>query len=65
MLRMPNLLPSKWCMARVLECYPGADGCVRVVKVKTSISVYERPITELVLLPIDVTKCTESEKTAL
>ncbi len=41
---------SNWCMGVVIEVYPGTDGSVRSVKVRTSTGVYDRPITKLCLL---------------
>jgi hypothetical protein len=41
---------SQWCMGLVNEVYPGSDGLVRSVRVKTSTGVYDRPITKLTLL---------------
>lgn len=51
-MRTPNLPPGKWALARILECYPGADGSIRVVQLKTAASELTRPITELVCLPV-------------
>ncbi len=51
-LREDNMTPTKWPLARVIEVYPGQDGLVRVVKVKTSTGKYTRPIAKVtVLLP--------------
>ena len=41
-------------LGRVLETYPGVDGLVRTVKVKTKDAVYVRPIQKLCLLENDV-----------
>ncbi|XP_023159328.1 uncharacterized protein LOC111591802 [Ceratitis capitata] len=43
--------PTKWLLARVIHCHPGADGRVRVVTVKTSTGEFVRPIAKLCLLP--------------
>ena len=37
-------------MGLVLETYPGEDGLVRKVKIKTATSVYDRPIHKLCLI---------------
>ncbi len=51
-LREDNLIPGKWPMARGV--YPGEDGLVRVVTVKTAQGTYKRPIIKIaVLLPIE------------
>lgn len=46
-------LPTKWPTARVLECSPGNDGLVRVVKLQTEKSIFTRPVTKIIRLPID------------
>ena len=43
---------GKWPLARVLETYPGDDGRVRVVKVRTASGEFTRPITKIVRLPV-------------
>ena len=40
-------------LSRVLNTYPGPDGLVRTVKVKTKDAVYVRPIQKLCLLEND------------
>ena len=40
-------------LGRVLKTYPGPDGLVRTVKVKTKDAVYVRPIQQLCLLEND------------
>jgi hypothetical protein len=50
-LMMDTSLPrNEWLMGRVVETYPGQDGRVRSVKVKTKISQLVRPITKVCLL---------------
>lgn len=47
-----NLAPIKWKLGRIQEVYPGTDGLVRNVAVRTATGVYKRPIVKLgVLLP--------------
>ena len=41
---------TRWPMARVTSTYPGQDGKVRVVQVRTATSSFKRPISKLVLL---------------
>lgn len=48
-----NTPPSRWPLARIVEVHPGDDGLVRVVTVRTASSRFKRPITKLVLLPIE------------
>lgn len=59
LVRQPNLPASKWLLGRVVECFPGHDGRIRTVKIRTERSTYLRPITELVMLPIDLEQSIE------
>ncbi|EZA48601.1 hypothetical protein X777_13669 [Ooceraea biroi] len=53
LLRNASLPPGKWELGRITQCHPGADGCVRVVTVKTAASEFKRPIVKLCVLPVD------------
>ncbi|XP_071490404.1 uncharacterized protein [Diadema antillarum] len=46
----PNVLRGKWTLGRIVHVYPGSDGRVRNVKVKTARSDYKRPITKVVVV---------------
>ena len=49
-----KILPTKWPLARVIKVYPGSDGVVRVVDIKTAKGLYRRPVCKLApLLPIE------------
>jgi hypothetical protein len=52
LLREDNLPPMVWRPAIISETFPGSDGHVRVVTVKTSSGQFKRPIHKLVVLPI-------------
>lgn len=52
LLRQPNSPPTKWSLTRIVECFPGPDNHVRVVRLKTAKGEYTRPITEIALLPV-------------
>jgi hypothetical protein len=53
-LREDNCPPMSWPMARVIKTFPGHDGLVRAVEVKTSNGrTHTRAITKLSLLPLD------------
>ena len=41
---------GSWPMGRVERLYPGADGVVRVVEIRTKHGVYKRPVVKLVSL---------------
>ncbi|GFV15771.1 integrase catalytic domain-containing protein [Trichonephila clavipes] len=57
LLKDPNTKTLDWPMERILEVFPGSDGLVRVVNVKTSTGILKRAIT-LVPLPIPVDPAT-------
>lgn len=46
--------PLQWPLGRVTELHPGADGVVRVVKVKTQNGEYTRPVVKLSPLPMEL-----------
>lgn len=48
----PNLPPLQWRMARVTKLYPGTDGAVRVVDVKTATGSLQRPVVKLCKLHV-------------
>jgi len=47
----PQSPPLAWPMARVIEAVPGADGVVRVVRLRTSTGILTRPVVKVVKLP--------------
>lgn len=51
LIKDPNLPPLRWRLGRVIQTYPGADGVVRVVKVRTQQGVVTRPSVKLCPLP--------------
>ncbi|XP_055701775.1 uncharacterized protein LOC129801041 [Phlebotomus papatasi] len=51
-IKEDHLPPMKWSLGRIIKCYSGADGNVRVVSVKTSSGEYTRAIVKLCPLPI-------------
>jgi len=52
LLREDNLPPMSWRLAIISETFPGSDGHVRVVTVKTSSGQLKRPIHKLAALPV-------------
>lgn len=53
-IREDNMPPNKWALGRIMELYPGNDGIVRVVSLKTSSGIIKRCVGKLSILPIDV-----------
>ncbi len=49
-LREDRLVPTEWPLARVEVVYPGQDGLVRVVTVRTPKGTYKRPATKVALI---------------
>jgi hypothetical protein len=46
--------PLKWPLARVISVFPGEDGLVRVVTIKTGKGTYKRPANKIsLILPIE------------
>ena len=43
-------IPTQWPIARIHQTYPGADGVVRVVDLKTSKGIYRRPVHKIAKL---------------
>ena len=43
-------IACKWPLAKVILTYPGEDGLVRVVKIKTKSTEFKRPVTKISLL---------------
>lgn len=50
----PNAVRGEWQTGRVVEVFPGEDGRVRNIKVKTATGNYLRPITKIrVIYPVE------------
>lgn len=50
-LKQDNLPPLQWPVGVIMELFPGNDGVVRVVTVKTKTGIYKRPVVRLCPLP--------------
>ena len=46
----PNAIRGKWNVGRIVEVYPGQDGKVRNMRVKTRTGEYQRPITKIAVI---------------
>ena len=53
LIKEDNAPPLQWKLARVIDTYPGNDGIVRVVSVKTTDGIYKRCVKKLCPLPVD------------
>ncbi|UYV69062.1 hypothetical protein LAZ67_6002216 [Cordylochernes scorpioides] len=53
LLKEDNLPPLKWRMGRINQVYPGEDGLVRVVSVKTANGDLRRAVAKVCPLPLD------------
>jgi len=53
-----NLPSNEWRLGRIDSVFPGADGNVRVVDIRTTRGIVKRPVTKVVLLPRDPSKTT-------
>ena len=45
--------PATWSLGRVIQRHPGPDGLTRVVTLQTSTTKLRRPVTKLILLPVN------------
>lgn len=52
LVKEDNLPPQRWQLGRVEEIFPGSDGNVRVVKVRTKDGSFKRAISKICVLPI-------------
>lgn len=53
MLVDPSTKRNEWSLGRIVETYPGKDGKVRSVCVKTKKGVYKRPVTKIAKLDVE------------
>lgn len=52
-IKRENTPPMSWPTARIVHVYPGADGVVRVVRLKTADGLFDRPVSKICVLPIN------------
>lgn len=53
LIKEDNIPPQQWRMGRILEIYPGKDGFVRVVLIKTQGGNIKRSINKICILPFE------------
>jgi hypothetical protein len=51
-----NLPRNSWPRGIVLRTYPGTDGQVRVVDVKTRTGIFRRPVAKICVLDVEEVK---------
>ncbi|XP_050295692.1 uncharacterized protein LOC126735666 [Anthonomus grandis grandis] len=51
-LKEDNTLPMHWPLGRITELFPGKDGFVRVVNVRTKTGTLRRPTSKICVLPL-------------
>ena len=49
-MQSPNAVRGKWNIGRIINVYPGRDGRVRNVKVKTRDGESQRPISKIAVI---------------
>ena len=49
-LKEDKTFSCHWPLAKIIQTYPGKDGLVRVVQIRTESSTFKRPVTKLALL---------------
>ncbi|XP_015119453.1 uncharacterized protein LOC107042782, partial [Diachasma alloeum] len=52
-LREDNLPPRQWALGRVMQVFPGSDGIIRSVRVKTAKGEFDRNVRKLAPLLVD------------
>ncbi|XP_046868552.1 uncharacterized protein LOC124461007 [Drosophila willistoni] len=50
-LKDDNLPFNEWRLVRIHQAYPGSDGNVRVVELRTARGIVKRPVAKLIFLP--------------
>lgn len=53
LIRDETLPPAQWKLGRIIELFPGRDGLVRNVLIKTAKGELKRPVQKICILPID------------
>jgi len=56
-----NLPSNEWRLGRIDSVFPGTDGNVRVVDIRTAHGIVKRPVTKVVLLPREPSKSTSKQ----
>lgn len=53
LLREDNVPPLEWRRGRIISVFPGKDGVVRVVQVRTATGILTRPTNRIIKLPLE------------
>lgn len=51
-IRSPDSPPAEWRLGRVTRIFPDQDGVVRKVSLRTANGALDRPVTQLIILPV-------------
>ena len=46
----PNAIRGKWTLGRIIQVYPGTDGKVRTIRVRSKGAEYKRPISKIAVI---------------
>ncbi|XP_049277727.1 uncharacterized protein LOC125761030 [Anopheles funestus] len=52
-LKEDGKMPLQWPLGRISKLFPGLDGVVRVVNIRTKLGEYKRPVSRICLLPFE------------
>lgn len=53
--------PTQWKRGRIIQIFPGKDGLVRSVLIKTATGHYERSVARICVLPVDTAHAREPD----
>ncbi|CAG9124569.1 unnamed protein product [Plutella xylostella] len=64
-IREDNIPPGRWAIGRVIEIHPGKDNHIRVVTLKTQGNIIKRPVSKLIILPVQNSAENTSDNSSL
>lgn len=53
LLKLDNMPPTHWPLGRIVNVFPGDDGCVRNAEVKVGDTTYRRCVNKIAVLPMN------------
>ncbi|XP_073814339.1 uncharacterized protein [Musca autumnalis] len=54
-IKEDNIPPNSWRLGRITKAFPGRDNLIRIVEIKTERGTVTRPVTKLVVIPLEDT----------